>query len=487
VISGRQALSSIDQTLDQVRAQIDATERQVSEQGDRLRAVQQAQLVELRSLARVRLDRLDDPGPGEQLDHAERQAAALLERREMALAELNERIATAQQRRVEQDAERQQRAGRLDAAVSVVDMAESRTQARLDKDPAYRAQREHAEAAERKAVHADDKAQRSQNELDSKGRAYRDDPLFMYLWRRDYGLPGYKANGLTRWLDGKVARLIGFADARANYARLSEIPRRLREHAVHLVELADEAFDALKALDEAAQAEDGIPRLQNTVAEEQRRLDEIDERIAATESEYQAMLAERAAFALGEDAHTQQAIDYLATELRRADVGELRSDAFITPYPDDDIIVSRLAEQETEQDLIQATLEDLKRLLERHRQRLQELENLRIEFKRKRYDRAGSMFSDEAMLPMLLREFLSGLLDSRMLWRVLQEHHLVKPQRANPNFGSGGFGRGTVWRGGMGDLGDFVGKIGRGGFGRRGGGGFGGLGSGGGFRTGGGF
>ncbi|MGD8498076.1 MAG: hypothetical protein PVG82_04165 [Chromatiales bacterium] len=484
MISGRQALSAIDQTLDKVRAQIDATERQVREEGDRLRAEQQAQLAQLRALAKVRLDRLDDPAIDAQLDHAERQAAALLEQREAALTALNERIAAVEQQREAYKTERQQQATSLDAAVAVVDLAEARTQARLDKDPAYREQRARAEEAERKAAHADDKAQRSQNELDAKGRAYRDDPLFMYLWRRDYGLPAYKANGLTRWLDGKVARLIGFADARANFARLSEIPRRLREHAVHLLKLADEAFLELKALDEAAQADDGIPALQDKVAEEQRLLDQIDERIAAAEAGYQGMLAERAAFALGEDAHTLEAIDYLATEFRRAEVGELRNDAYNTPYPDDDVIVSRLAEHETEQQQILGTLEDLKRLLGQHRERLQELENLRIDFKRKRYDRAGSMFSGDAILPMLLGQFLSGLLDSRMLWRVLQEHHRVRPRRSNPDFGSGGFGRGTVWRGGMGDLGDIVGKIGRGGFGGRGGGGFGG---GGGFRTGGGF
>ncbi len=74
----------------------------------------------------------------------------------------------------------------------------------------------------------------------------------MYLWDRQYGLPGYKACGLTRWLDGKVARLIGFADARANYARLNEIPERLREHAAALKAQAESEFAALKHLDEAA-------------------------------------------------------------------------------------------------------------------------------------------------------------------------------------------------------------------------------------------
>ncbi|MEN8762050.1 MAG: hypothetical protein ABF290_06405, partial [Thiogranum sp.] len=67
--------------------------------------------------------------------------------------------------------------------------------------------------------------------------------------------------------------------------------------------------------------------------------------------------------------------------------------------------------------------------------------------------------------------FLNGMLDRDSLWRVLEQQQRYRPRRTNPTFGSGGFGRGTVWGGRRGGLG--------GGFGRGGGGG--------GFRTGGGF
>ena len=92
----------------------------------------------------------------------------------------------------------------------------------------------------------------------------------------------------------------------------------------------------------------------------------------------------------------------------------------------------------------------------------------------------------------MLGNFLNGMLDRRALWKVLQEQQQYRPQRSDPTFGSGGFGRGTVWGGGVGDLGglgDILGGgLGRGrGRGGWGGGGGGGRGGGGGFRTGGGF
>jgi len=76
------------------------------------------------------------------------------------------------------------------------------TQARLDADPAYRAQRERAHEAERTARHAAEKAARSEEEKEQKGESYRNDPLFMYLWNRSFGLPG---TARASWHDGSTA------------------------------------------------------------------------------------------------------------------------------------------------------------------------------------------------------------------------------------------------------------------------------------------
>ena len=486
MISGKQALGSIDETLHKAHAALADVESQIGQAGERLVTLQQAQLDDLRALATLRLQRLDDvPAAPERLERVEEQARALLARREDALAGLQRQIAEFERehRRVEE--ERKAQAQRLDDAVAVVDEAESRIQVHLDADPDYRARRETAEAAQRQARHAREKANRSTEELEEKGAAYRADPLFMYLWGRHYGLSTYRAGGLFRWLDGKVARLVGYADARANFSRLNEIPRRLREHADTLGAAADRAYEALRSLDDAARAADGIPALEASVADEQAALEAIDARLHEMEAAYQAMLERRAAFAAGDDEHTREAVAFLAAELARTDIADLRRVALVTPYPEDDVIVSRLRDHEDTLASLRATLTELGGMREKHQQRLRDLEELRVQFKRHRYDRAGSVFSDDAMLPALLGQFLAGMLDSRMLWKVLQQHQRYRPRHTNPDFGSGGFGRGTVWRGGLGDLGDVFGRSG----GFRTGGGFGGGlgGGGGGFRTGGGF
>ncbi len=214
MISGRQALGSIDQALNQAHTQIAEVQAGIAEATDRFLALKKTQADDYRDLARVRVERLAGPELDGQLDHAERQVLSLLADRDEAIARLNQEIVDAQRLREQHEAERKHQAAQLDGVVGVVDEAEEKTQERLDADPDYRARRELAEQAERKALHADDKAGRSEEEQQSKGEAYKQDPLFGYLWERKYGLPEYEAGGLSPlagWQGGAADRICGCA------------------------------------------------------------------------------------------------------------------------------------------------------------------------------------------------------------------------------------------------------------------------------------
>jgi len=372
------------------------------------------------------------------------------------------------------EVERESQRQLLEKAAEALDIAEAATQARLDADADYQAQEQRTREAERIARHAEDKALHSEQEKDEKGRSYRDDALFMYLWERHYGMPQYRAWPVTRWLDTKVARLIGFEDARANYARLREIPVRLREHAEQKKHDAEAAFAVLRGLDEQAREQDGVVALEEARDEEQAALEAIDARIEEADERYGQLLARKDDFAAGEDEHYRKAVDYVASELRRDDTRELRRDAMATPFPDDDLVVNRLFESEQQVQQLETSLNELKRALRQQHKKLRELESLRADFRRRRYDQSGYSFSDGNLVAAMLGNFLNGVLDRDSLWRVLEQQQRYRPQRTNPTFGSGGFGRGSVWGGRRGGSGGSLG----GGFGRGGGGGF---------RTGGGF
>jgi hypothetical protein len=483
VISGRQTLDGITRALKEERARLQDADRRIKTASERIVAIDAARAKEVAALARVHVGHLA-AGAADALDAGDARVVAILRRRADEREGLEAKLAQIDADAERHAAERAHLEDALEAATAALDAAEAETQARLEGDEAYRAQRDRAVAAERTARHADEKAQQSEEERIQKGRAYEADPIFLYLWRRAYGTPAYRAWPLTRWLDGKVARLIGYDGARANYARLVDLPVRLREHADAKAAAADAEYEALRRLDEEARVADGVDALERDRAAADTVLATHDAAAADLESTRRTTFEALERIDLGEDAAYAEAVDHLATELGRADVQALRREALATPYPEDDVIVGRLLDLEAERSRLATEVEDLKGVAEQNRARVRELEGLRRDFTSRRFDEPGSGFPDGDLVTSMLSQFLRGAATREVLWRVLEGQRRSTTRRSNPTFGSGGFGRGSPWGGGP-----LTGSSGRSGGGRARGGVGGarpsGTLSGGGFRTGG--
>jgi hypothetical protein len=488
MMSGMQAMAQVADLSRQQQDAMQTLDDQAEALQQQIRELLRRRGEQIRALARVRVDVLDDTSLAEGLDAAERAAAASLRQRDDALRALAERISAANAAKAELEREQERLHSELAAAAESLDNAEAVVQGKLDADPGYRAQRERAEAADRISQHAEAKATESERERDHKGDSYRADPLFMYLWQRGYGTSAYGSRGLIRWLDGKVARLIRYDDARLNFQRLTELPERLREHATVQRQAAEEEFAKLRELDDRAREAGGVGRLESERDAAQDAVDAQELELEAAEQEIVELNRQRAAIAAGEDEHTRRAVDQIAGALSNESLTSLERDAARTPFPEDDVIVASLMEAEQEQRRLGFLLENLKQSRAKQQDKLEELARLRRDMQRQRMDRPGGSFGDSALVAMMLTNFVKGMLDRDALMRVMEEQYRYRPRRSNPNFGSGGFGRGSPWggagRGGAGP-GSRGGGFGGGGF--RTGGGFGGGSGGGGFRTGGGF
>ena len=415
--------------------------------GGNLLELQQALLDQFRTLARERVDYIASDKLMTSFDAAEQQVQSLLEQRKTTALELSREIEGLEQRGLVLENLRSEQADALERVSTRLDDAEAETQRRLDADPDYQAQRDRAAEAGRIALHADDKASRSEQEQEDKGQSYQDDPLFMYLWQRHYGTTEYHANPLARMLDRWVAGLTHYGDAQANYKRLQELPLRLRDHADRSKVQSNAEYERLKAIDAAARAADGITALEEDEAAEQKKLEAIDADIETQEQHHQQLLERRERFAAGKDREYLTVIDFLSSEFSRDDIQQLRREALATPYPEDDVIVARILDADREKRDLEHSRRDMKQLLQQHRARLKELEATRAEFKRRRYDHPRSEFADGALVGVALNSFLQGMLKSDSMWDVLQKQQRPRRGRVNPDFGSGGLGRGTMWGG----------------------------------------
>lgn len=480
MVSGRETLGSLDESLRQLHDSVQEIDQQVKESSRALMDLQREQAGRFQRMAQIRLDRLISGELTEGLNIADQRAGELIRQRGSKLGVINRQVRAVREQLDQLEGRREEARQACDRATETLDKAEAVVQERLQGDPDYQAQLNAAQEAERMARHALDKTRQAEKTRREKGETYEKDPLFSYLWQRGYGTSTYSAGALTRYLDDWVARLCDYRAVRPNYAMLLEIPVRLAEHGRGLQQAADEEFIQLTRMEVAAAEADGIPALKQSVDEAQAGLDAIDGEIELTENRLHELEGRRNRFANGEDEDFQQAVKTISDAFERENLLTLYEYARATATPEDDILVQEMDEAGEQLRQVKGMLADRKQMRERQSDRLQELEGIRRRFKRNRFDSPHSEFRNDALVAMALSQFLTGTVTGGELWRTIERLQRYRRIRANPNFGSGGFlPRSGTWhtpfpRGG--GLGGGWGGSGR--FPRSGGGGF---------RTGGGF
>lgn len=471
MINGTNQLGIINQHIDVARDSLGALSRRKEEANRQIVRVRNNINEEYRNLARFRLDEMAAHRLVTQLDQTDRNVLALLERRATAMKKLEPEIESSAFRQSSLNAERDQAIRKKDALVKRIDEKAAEIHATLSRQEAYQAKEKHVAAETAKAERADRKATQAESDQSEKGNRYRDDQLFMYLWQRRFLTPDYDGRGLIRRMDGWVAEMIGYSEARSNYYMLTELPVRLRGHADRQKKIAEQALRELQAMEEEALNVAEILQNKKALEDTNKTLENLGNRIEEEEQQYDALVKQRVKYSSGEDDISRQAIELQVSGIRNGSIAELYAQAKMTPKPDDDVIVARLRDLKKEEKRVENEIRTFQSQERQQQQSYRELESLRRQYRRRGYDSRHSQFPSGFQLGSLLALLMSGKTSGRDVWdRIDREQKFRKPRTPR------GFG-GGLFPGGFGG-----GSMGGGGFGT--GGGFGG---GGGFRTGGGF
>lgn len=439
MVSGRETLTRMDETLRRAR-------REVRRLDDTLQAtsvrITRNKLLQVRAIDRMASLWLDAARRGEvikALDTARESADEILADRESAIAQATESLQEATDALETFEARRASLHEEVDEAARTLAEREASVQKELEADEAFNAQLERSREAEAIATSALEKAEVADEDRRLKGQPYESDELFMYLWKRGYGTPAYTANPLARLLDGWVARRCGYDDARANYWMLLEIPRRLAEHADRAREAADSELDRLQDIEERAAIEGGVPAARERLAELERQQDELDTQIATAEERFAERQAEHARFAAGEDDYLARALRVFSAAMEDRHIDELMQVARATMTPEDDAVVGELRELRREAAELDTEI-DSNRALQRERlDRIRELEDVRRDFKRDRYDDLHSSFERGDLIERMIGEVVDGVVRSGALKDLLRRYqHYTDAAGEWPDFGSGG-------------------------------------------------
>lgn len=466
MMNGTDQLAIINQHIATARNGLDAIQQRM-EAANRQLAYLRNQLAEAyRQLARFRLDELAANRVTTQLDETDRTVLKLLERRSQALRELDNAIEQSLAQQGLLNSERDQAVRRRDDLVKQIDESAAEVKSQLSQQEVYQEQAKRVAEAAARAERAEQKAAQAESDQEEKGKPYRDDPLFIYLWKRRFLTPDYTGGWLTRSLDGWVAKLIKFKEAHSNYFMLTELPVRLREHAERQKAIAAAEMQKLHDMEAKALQINGIVRDQAALVTAQKSLEEIEARIEAEEKRHATLFQQRSTYSTASDEISRQAIDLQVSEIKSETLANLYMQAKMTSKPDDDVIVARIRDLQQEEKNLSAAIKELQAQESRNQQSFQDLEDLRRRFRQSSYDSRHSYFPGGFELAVLLEMLMSGRASGGDVWdRIGREQRFRRP-RTPPDFGGG------VFPGGFGGR-------------SRGGGGFGGGIGGGGFRTGG--
>ena len=415
-LSGPEALRSLEEALRDVRREEDEISKRLARSAELIARTRETEGQLFRKLAQVRLDPATQEDLSGRLSSAELKARAVQKAHGTALTQAEQELAELDRTLSELSTSRSETLKLIAQRQDEIEAVRQRIKVQLHQDAGYTERRAAAEELATIAASAEEKTTQAEADREQKGRPYRDDPLFMYLWERGYGTPQYKTGNITRMLDGWVARLIRFQQARPNYAMLNDIPLRLREHATRQAELAASAQQELAKLEDAAIDGAGGKPASEALEAAEARLTEIDAKTLAAEDKRDEVAKRLRELAQGDETEFTTALAALAETLGGEDIATLLADARATRTGQDDALLTqidaaraRAAEEERDTREQKARL---KTLADRRR----ELEDIQYEFKKSRFDDPRSRFGEDRLAGDLLTEFLRGGISAANYW-----------------------------------------------------------------------
>jgi uncharacterized protein YoxC len=495
MLKGRDALTSIESAVAEIRSDIDSLAGRISRMTDARGQIAAKESESFRQLAALRLDALRNGELSDPLARVEQRATELIAEHDKALAVIQTRMDKTDQQRETLLAQRKALAAEEDKAAKTLDAAEAAFQKKLAKDKAFKTQSDAAEQARHVVEEAARKAELAAGDRAEKGAPYEADPLFMYLWQRGFLTDAYSANSVIRFLDRWVAGIVRYRDAAANYRMLLEIPKRLQEHVDAQQAELDQEVEALARIEATARKAEGLDDLTKALADAEQAVLDLDAKIEAESDARANIERERSMHVRGEDGPFAEALRLMTEAMQRQDLRSLYREARLTRGREDDRIVDDIEDHRAELADTERDISQLRESLRALEARRSELEQVRTRFVKSGYDQWDSFFTDDDFLKRLLLGLVKGAVSGSGLWRELERHH-KRQRRSNTRFGSQRYrfpGGGKTWGQGRTTGGSWGGSWGggsRGGGRSRGNWGGGRIGrskGGGGFRTGGGF
>jgi chromosome segregation ATPase len=438
MISSRNALSSLEHAIRGVRRDEDNLAAVLRNASKELAELRTQQAEAFRTLARLRLDAIKQGEVIGQIDAVEAKALGMIEQWQKRLDEAMADRSSLQNRIAAAEEDRLKKVDAVEGAVHTIDDLKEAAESEIEADDEWRAEHQKLAAAAAVAKAADEKAANAEADFDNKGRPYKADSLFMYLWNAGYGTSRYRAGALTRFFDGRIARLIGYETARQDYHMLTEIPKKLRQHAQYVAEKAEAEEITLEAIERRLLEARGIGELEDKLEKAHGVLTKAENRLSELRVAFEQRAEEDKILLDPErDSTYRDAVEMLARTLEREDLDRLWREAKQTRTTEDEGLISQLEKNfDRVRDVDRQIAETRQAIVELAEKRA-ELEHSRDRFYRSGYDDPIGGFSNGDMIGEVIGGILAGAIKSRQLDDLFDQGYRQRRRRSSGSLGGG--------------------------------------------------
>jgi chromosome segregation ATPase len=285
------------------------------------------------------------------------------------------------------------------------------------------------------------KRDRADEEVSVKRVAFEEDKFFMYLNRRSFGKPAYKATGLVQRLDSALAKKINFREEQANYDRLLAIPSWVEERIAPLASEKESLKQQLSALrdefiSKTRDRQNLLDKKKASLSKIEHDIDEVDRKMA------QANGFIRDA-ALAEDAHMDRIASDFAAMLKKVGISKLKSEARLTASTEDDAILSEMEQIDLDFARTQEEVAHAKSQLRVLEERIGSIERVQAKMRRENWNDSDHRFRS-VDASHIAYQLAAGSMSENSVLSTLNRSHEDPPRRSS-EFGSSSSSSGSTW------------------------------------------